>query len=500
MINNRFDVIVIGSGIGGLTAATKCAHEGKSVALLEAASEFGGYTNPFTRKGFHFSPGLHYIGEGGKGMRFETTFQELGMDPIAFAEVDRTGFDQVSFPDYSFAIPAGFNEFKTKLLVEFPSQRAGIDSFFSLLGKMEKVITNVQKSKPIQGGLAATRLLGIRNLTFGALLDQLFTDPLLKGILAGPCGDVGLPPSRLSALHMLMVHNHYTKGAYVPIGGSGVILDAYLNRLKQLSATLIKKCLVTNVTKENDIYIVESSKGDSFTAKKLIFNTDPQSVANILDSKLHNKKLKRKSVDAKFSLGSVLFGIGADETLDVSCFNDRNIWHYDSVDIDKLYQRAFDGELPNGSSFFLHSPTMKDPTGNLAPKGKQILEVVAIASSKPFENYFSSKPMNRSEEYNDLKKRLFDTFLPKLELYVPNLSTSLEFLDISTPATNNHYVQAPKGNIYGLDHTVDQSVHRRWGLPKLKGEDIFICGSSVFGAGIGTATASGLVAGKLCSR
>ncbi len=500
MGTNKYDVAVIGSGIGGLTAATKCAHEGKSVVLLEAASQFGGYTNPFTRKGFHFSPGLHYIGEGGKGMRFETTFEELGMDPISFAEIDRTGFDEVSFPDYSFAIPAGLDEFKTKLLVEFPSERAGLDRFFSLLGKMEKVITNIQRSQPLKGGLAATRLLGIRNLTFGSLLDQLFTNPLLKGVLAGPCGDVGLPPSRLSALHMLLVLNHYTKGAYVPIGGSGVILNAYLDRLKHLNATLEKNCLVTKVTKDNGTYIVENANGDFYKAKKLIFNTDPQSIAKILENELQDKKLKRKSDKATFSLGSVLFSIGADEKIDLSRFNDRNIWHYDSVDIDKLYQRAFDGELPDGSSFFLHSPTMKDPTGNLAPAGKQIIEVVAIASPKPFEHYFSSKPMKRPEEYGDLKKRLFDTFLPQLEKYVPNLSSNLEFLDVSTPATNNHYIQAPKGNIYGLDHTVDQSAHRRWGLPKLKGEDIYICGSSVFGAGIGTAAASGLVAGKLCSR
>jgi phytoene dehydrogenase-like protein len=82
-----YDVIVIGSGIGGLTSALEAANQGRSVLVLEADQSFGGYLCSFARKKFHFDPGLHYIGLSGKGQIFRLLLDELGLHEIQFNEL-----------------------------------------------------------------------------------------------------------------------------------------------------------------------------------------------------------------------------------------------------------------------------------------------------------------------------------------------------------------------------------------------------------------------------
>ena len=74
-----YDAIVIGSGAGGLSAALKLARSDYSVMLLEAMPSFGGYLNPFRRKGYTFDTGLHYLGELGEEDRFWRLLDELGV-------------------------------------------------------------------------------------------------------------------------------------------------------------------------------------------------------------------------------------------------------------------------------------------------------------------------------------------------------------------------------------------------------------------------------------
>jgi len=59
-------LIVIGTGAGGLTAAAYLARSGIEVLVLEQASQFGGYLNPFERRGYHFDPGVHYMGDAAR--------------------------------------------------------------------------------------------------------------------------------------------------------------------------------------------------------------------------------------------------------------------------------------------------------------------------------------------------------------------------------------------------------------------------------------------------
>ena len=134
---NDWDAIVVGSGPGGLTAAACLGATGKRVLVLERHDVAGGNTQVFRRHHkneaggddwYEFDVGVHYIGECQPGGLFPTIFGALGIgDRLHFRPLDRDGFDTLNFPDFTFRVPAGWDEYEQRLADQLPEERAGVE-------------------------------------------------------------------------------------------------------------------------------------------------------------------------------------------------------------------------------------------------------------------------------------------------------------------------------------------------------------------------------------
>lgn len=135
--NDRFDAIIIGAGIGGLTAAAILAKHGRSVLVLESHYALGGCATVFSRvgkgQGYDFDVGLHYIGDCGPGGLIPRILDGAGVDDIQFLEQAPDGFDTLYFPDFTFRIPRGAENFRASLHAAFPRESAGINRYLALL-------------------------------------------------------------------------------------------------------------------------------------------------------------------------------------------------------------------------------------------------------------------------------------------------------------------------------------------------------------------------------
>ena len=78
MSGQKWDVVVVGSGIGGLTAAAILSKAGKKVLVLEQHDQAGGCCHTFLDKGYEFDVGIHYVGEMGQGHIFRTILDQVG--------------------------------------------------------------------------------------------------------------------------------------------------------------------------------------------------------------------------------------------------------------------------------------------------------------------------------------------------------------------------------------------------------------------------------------
>ncbi|MBX3268708.1 MAG: NAD(P)/FAD-dependent oxidoreductase [Sandaracinaceae bacterium] len=500
-MSEHYDVIVIGSGIGGLTAALTCARERRSVLVLEAGKQFGGYTNPFARKHFHFDPGIHYVGDAGPGGAFRHLLDKLGLVRVAFTELDPDGFDHYVFPGYSVKNCVGLERFRDRLAADFPRERAGLDRFFALLADVDATLKTAPRVRGPRDLLSLLRtapsVIRWSRATLAELLDHHFDDPCLKAALAGPCGDLGLPPSRLSAILHMGVLTHYAGGAYFPHGGSGALRDAYVEALGAEGAVLHRNARVERIlTDGGRVTGVRTAAGKTYRGDVVISNAQATSTYELLGLEHVGRRLRKKLARTEHSYGSVVIFLGVDGALDTSAVGSANVWSYGDVDIERMYSDAALSDFSAGGSFFLTVPTNKDPRGGLAPAGKQTVELVTLCRSEPFAPWFGDKTMKRGQAYEDMKERIAAHYLELAEQHLPGLRDHIVLKEIATPATNLSFTLSPAGNIYGPAHTPAQAPPFRFGA-RAPIDGLFLCGASTMSAGIVPCASSGRAAGKL---
>ena len=501
-----YEVVVIGSGIGGLTAALACAREGRRVAVLEAEKQFGGYINPFKRKHYWFDTGIHYIGELGPGQSLRHHLEKLELyDAIGFRELNPEGFDRYVFPDYEVRMGRGADRFRDRLALDFPHERPGIDKFFGLLEEASQAIRKATKLRDWKSALPLLRhaplLYRYRKATFAEMLDDCVRDRRLRAALAGPGGDIGLPPARVSGFMMLGLLAHYLGGAFFPKGGSKAVRDAYVEALRSHGAELHRNTRVERIlTSGGRVRGVRNDKGEEFLAPVVISNADAaHTLGTMLGEEHLGWNLRRKVARTTQSLGSLCAFVGTDLNPADHGLDDANIWSYPSYDIDSLYEPVFAGRFSDVVPFFLTVPTLKDPDGSHAPEGKHTVELITFCPYGPFRRWKDQPTLKRDEDYRALKEQLGMTLLERAETFIPGLRDHMEVYEFATPLTNTSFANAPMGAIYGPEHSPRQFALGRY-QPKGPVDGLYLCGASTFSAGIGACVASGVVAARMAMR
>jgi all-trans-retinol 13,14-reductase len=491
----RFDVIVIGSGVGGLSAALSAAVHGRSVLVLEAAKEIGGLIAPFRRGPYRFDTGLHYLGECGPGQVFTRVLEALGIDgALQFRELSPDGFDRLVFPGYEIAMPRGAERYHARLGGDFPHERAGLNAFFGKLRAFREASTGWAELRA--PGPYPRFFVEHARLTYGELLDGLVVDPLLKAVLAAQGGNYGLPPGKASALIGLGTLDHYLGGAYFPRGGSGALRDAFVRAIEQRGGVLRRSRAVTRIrVHHGHVAGVRCADGEAFTAPAVISNADAAvTYLDLLDEADVPARAREKAERTRPSLGAVTLFLGTSRDPAAWGMTDANLWHFASAALDRDFAPAFAGALPTADSFFLSSPSLKDPV----PGGRHTLVLSAIVPYAPFAAFRGTKSMRRGPAYEALKHRLRERYLDSVERYLPGIRTHLDVVEVATPLTQITYTAAPGGGMYGPEQTPDQVGpfrHRIEGaIPGL-----YLAGASTLGAGVVVSAVSGFLAGAMAT-
>jgi all-trans-retinol 13,14-reductase len=505
--DRTFDAIVVGSGIGGLTAALTMARADLRVLVLEAGKAVGGYLNPFKRGAYEFNPGLHYLGECGPDQQFTRLLEMLGLsDDLKFHELSPDGFDRLILPGYEVSMPKGHDAYEARLLADFPHEHQGIAKFFRILREFAQNVTLlVDRSGEKTPGRNIRRtplFFKYGRMTFSQLLDSLMNDQLLKAVLSAQYGNYGLPPQQASALVGLATLQHYLTGAYFPIGGSRALRDAFVNHLKKRRTEIRIRHSVEKILIQNErVRGVRCHNGEEFFSDCVVSNADAATTYRDLVG-LDNlpPRLREKVEHTNWSFSSICLFIGTDMDIGAAGMTDANIWNVADVDSTTSFETISRGELPEKDSYFVSSASMKQPRAPQSnAKVAHTLEFVTLAPHHPFAQWADKPTMKRGEDYEALKTKLAERYLFHVEKHVPGIRDNIRTLDVGTPITNVTYAAAPLGAVYGPEHTPAP-----WGQPRYPLEGplpgLYFCGSSTLGACIVFASISGFIAGSMASQ
>jgi phytoene dehydrogenase-like protein len=474
------------------------------VLLLEAMSSFGGYLNPFQRRGYTFDTGLHYLAMLAEGETFYRILDELGIrSAVDFVELDPDGFDRLVFPDFEFALCKGKERLKERLINTFRREERGINRFFDVLDKIVEAAT-VARSMG-DGPLEMLRFLlqhpvmiKYTRVPYQVLLDEVTSDVRLQAVLAGQSGTYAMPPARASVLIALLVLDYYLTGARYPRGGGGALRDAFLDALRVHDVDMRNRSRVSRIDRQGDAFLVETLSGEQYSARAVISDVDPSiTLGQLTDPQLVPLKIRRKAGRLRPSMGACCAFLGTDLDLPALGVTRANIHHHEDWDVNKVYEElnavTRQEQVPYG---FITSSSIKDPQGVHAPPGHHTIEIVTPAGYGGFEQWANLPATKRGEAYNALKERIGRQQVAMAERYIPGLAQHLDYAEYATPLSSEYWVGAVRGGMYGPEHTPGQMGGGRFPSGTCGIEGLFLAGAGTIGGGVSACVASGLASGR----
>ena len=487
-MNNDYDVIVVGSGIGGLTAAGLLSRfNRKRVLVLEQHFTAGGMTHCFKRRSrYEFDVGLHYVGELNEGTLGRNVLDYLTEGRLAWTRMPHY-FDRFIYPDFEFAVPADEAEYKRTLAALFPHETPAIERYFTDIRSAAAWYTAAHMSEILPW--PARSLVNHAFALFGAetrmttrdYLDRQFADAKLKALLASQWGDYGLTPAQSCFGIHALIARHYLGGGSFPVGGARQIFAAMRPVIEAAGGTVLTRSRVDKIlirdnracgVRVSDPYkptrapreyfapIIISDAGAMNTYLRLI----PADVAIPFRTDLAAVKPGMSAVTVYIGFKTSPADLG---------FRGENYWLFSHYDHDRYATKSAWTEV-----CYLSFPSLKNPAACA-----HTAEIISFVKYQDFARWSDSRWKHRGADYEAYKQLIADTLLARVEARFPGFRVSIDYVEVSTPLTIETFQASPRGSLYGLP-AIPGRIGQSWTRARTPVRNLYLTGTDTMSLGI----------------
>ena len=445
------DVVVIGSGMGGLTAAALLARKGLKTFLFEKEKQVGGYVVSFQRKGFTFDATGAFVGGCQEGGEFYQILKEIGAhENVKFIPIHHI---RNIYPGFEVHLhQGGFHSYMEALLNLFPEEERGLKNYLSLvkrIGEEVKSYSEMTLFKKVLFPFYFWNLFRFHRSNHKAILDNFFRGGEIKMALhTFPATE---PPSRLSFLFVaILISKILMEGVFYPKGGMGRISKGIAESFLQSGGEIHLQTEVDQILVKNGrVEGIQTKDGKIFQMSLVISDVNPNLLVKMLPLEFQ-KPLVKKMRCLEYSLSCFILYIATDldlKGMDLPYFTYLRFLS-DLEEEDRMLRR---GEIPKNPTMMVSIPTLLD--SSLAPSGQHLIKVLIAVPYHYQEKWGGGDPEKYRQITEDFSRKILQQLESKL---VPGLKDHLLFCEAATPLTLERYTGNELGAMYGLASTPQQ--------------------------------------------
>lgn len=442
----KYDVAIIGSGLGGLLCGYILSKQGMHVTILEKNPIAGGCLQSFRRGDYLFDTGMHYVGSMEEGQllnRFWHYFDLIGS--IRLKKLDEDAFDIISLQGNRYASRMGYVHYVDGLSEDFPKERKALGEYVQLLQRVatSSPVSRLEESDDLQ----PLHMEYVRR-SASDYIDEVIGDPLLRQVVAGNLPLYGGVRGKTPFYIHAFIHNSYMQGSYRIVGGSQNIADHLVASIRQMGGEVHTANEVVSFEGEASVSHVVLRNGERVEARYFISDIHPKRMVALLADNLVKRSYCRRIRQTPDTIGGITLYLGF-KPHTVPYLN-SNFFHYEVDDVWSCadYTAA---DWPRGY-LFMHQP----PTdGSAYAHTAVMISYLRYDEVMPWQGTHVG---HRGEDYEEFKRQRAQRMLAFLEKEFPGIARNIAYCNVSTPLTYQDYTATTAGSMYGMMRDVTSPV------------------------------------------
>ncbi len=516
------DVIIIGAGIGSLSAGAYLSRLGYKIKIFESRDKPGGVMHSFKRDNYFFEATTHQLCGFKNNLYLKKTLSLLGIKDIPLRELDFSFESNFFNSDYkitkSFLIKAGFKEATLSLSKYFPEHKEIINNHFKLIKglsidllKLKRLYRELPLSHPIDMIFALmlmnfnkNKLLKMLSFQYYKYVikfrdkssDILFNsikDQDLKYLLSQHSFFMGIRPEESSAYLMaIIIYLYLLNKPNSIVGGTNTLIESLVNVISKHKGQINYNSKVKEILiRDNKAFGIKLENNEEIYGKFIISGTPIVTTFNdlIKNHSILNKNFINKLKSYKPSISAIHVFVGLPFKLDDYGIKSSTTFFSQSNNFNDFLKG--DTHPNENSSFFLTDYSKYNP--ECFPENKTSIII------QEFDNINRWNKLDQ-EKYKKLKNETEDIILNKVSKLTSIPFKKADLVFSSTPRTVNQYSSNPWGSLYGAEQNVNQSFLYRFNQQSPV-NNLFITGAdSKPSGGVSACLDSGVMAVNLIKK